>query len=111
MPLANKKVLDEVLDEEREQRCINRNVHDIRIENRSESMRRQTIRCTGFDGDITMETLADTFVIYTYVLYVYIICIYIICIYYMYYYILYVLYVVYCYCILLLLYFHMLYIV
>jgi len=66
------RCLNEEIEMTRCQSCIRSKLHemrDIRIKNRSESIRRQTIRRTGLDGDVIVGTLADIFVIYVTVMY------------------------------------------
>ena len=65
------RCLNEEIEMTRHQSCIRsktRGIHNIRIENRSESIR-QMIRYIGLDGDVTVGALANTFVIYVTIMY------------------------------------------
>ncbi|XP_025075437.1 LOW QUALITY PROTEIN: uncharacterized protein LOC112552975, partial [Pogonomyrmex barbatus] len=60
------RCLNEEIEMTRRQSCIRsklHQVHGVRVENRSESVRRQTIHRIEVDGDVTVETLADSIVI------------------------------------------------
>jgi len=66
------RYLKEEIEMTRRQSCIQSKLHEVYTISESkiaESLRWQTLRRTGLDGDVIVGTLADTFLIYVTIMY------------------------------------------